>query len=533
MNVHDSERLAGLLEDAGYVPADGGGDARRRRAQHLRGPGERRQQAVRQPRPPAARPSSRTRACRSRSAAASRRRTAARSSSGRRGWTSCSARTTSASLPVLLERARHNDEAQVEILESLEVFPSTLPARRESAYAGWVSISVGCNNTCTFCIVPVAARQGEGPPPRRGARRGRGAGRRGRARGDAARAERELLRRRVRRPAARSASCCAPAAAIDGLERVRFTSPHPQGLHRRRDRRDGRDAERLPPAAHAAAVRAPTACCKAMRRSYRSARYLAIIDKVRAAMPDAAITTDIIVGFPGETEDDFAADPATSCARRGSPARSRSSTRSAPARPAATLPDQLPKAVVQERFERLIARAGGDLLGAEPGAGRRDGRGAGADGRGPQGRATRARLSGRGPRRPAGALRAGRRARSGPATWSRPSITYAAPHHLVADGAAGLAPPDAGGRQLRRGRAAAHRPGSGWACRRSGAPAAERGTGGWMRSHMTDEPGPPTTATWRACGTRSTGSSGTPSAGPPGRWSSAGARWSSRSRCSC
>ena len=58
------------------------------------------------------------------------------------------------SLPVLLERARHNRSAEVEILESLEVFPSTLPTRRESTYAGWVSISVGCNNTCTFCIVP-------------------------------------------------------------------------------------------------------------------------------------------------------------------------------------------------------------------------------------------------------------------------------------------------------------------------------------------------------------------------------------------
>src|ERR1700712_2906123 len=58
------------------------------------------------------------------------------------------------SLPVLLERARHNNEAQVEIVESLEVFPSTLPTRRESPYAAWVSVSVGCNNTCTFCIVP-------------------------------------------------------------------------------------------------------------------------------------------------------------------------------------------------------------------------------------------------------------------------------------------------------------------------------------------------------------------------------------------
>jgi tRNA-2-methylthio-N6-dimethylallyladenosine synthase len=58
------------------------------------------------------------------------------------------------SLPTLLERARHNNEAQVELLEALEIFPSTLPTKRESAYSGWVSISVGCNNSCTFCIVP-------------------------------------------------------------------------------------------------------------------------------------------------------------------------------------------------------------------------------------------------------------------------------------------------------------------------------------------------------------------------------------------
>ena len=58
------------------------------------------------------------------------------------------------SLPALLERSRHNSEAAIEIVESLETFPSNLPVKRDSTYAAWVSISVGCNNTCTFCIVP-------------------------------------------------------------------------------------------------------------------------------------------------------------------------------------------------------------------------------------------------------------------------------------------------------------------------------------------------------------------------------------------
>ena len=61
------------------------------------------------------------------------------------------------SLPALLERARHNGTAQVEIREALEVFPSTLPTRREAPYSGWVSISVDADNTCTFCVVPARA----------------------------------------------------------------------------------------------------------------------------------------------------------------------------------------------------------------------------------------------------------------------------------------------------------------------------------------------------------------------------------------
>src|SRR3712207_2088483 len=93
---------------------------------------------------------------------------------------------------------------------------------------------------------------------------------------------------------------------------------------------------------------------RAMRRSYRSARFLAILDEVRAAIPDAAISTDIIVGFPGETEEDFAAT--LDVVRRARFAQAFTFQYSPrPGTPAAALPDQLPKAVVQERYERLVA----------------------------------------------------------------------------------------------------------------------------------------------------------------------------------
>ena len=142
------------------------------------------------------------------------------------------------SLPALLERARVRGEAQVEFAETLETFPSLLPARRQSAYSAWVSISVGCNNTCTFCIVPSLRGTGAGPPPRRHPGRDRRADRGRRARGHAARPERELLRRRVRRPAGvRQAAAQLRRDRGPGARPLHL--PAPQRLHRRRDRRDG------------------------------------------------------------------------------------------------------------------------------------------------------------------------------------------------------------------------------------------------------------------------------------------------------
>ena len=157
------------------------------------------------------------------------------------------------SLPVLLERARIEQEAQVEILESLEVFPSTLPTKRESAYAAWVSISVGCNNTCTFCIVPSL----------RGKERDRRPGdvlAEIRALVDAGVSEVTLLGQNVNTYGVEFGDRLAfgkllrACGEIDGTRAGAVHVATPGGVHRRRHRRDGRDAQRDAAAAHAAAV---------------------------------------------------------------------------------------------------------------------------------------------------------------------------------------------------------------------------------------------------------------------------------------
>ncbi|HEY5518171.1 MAG TPA: tRNA (N6-isopentenyl adenosine(37)-C2)-methylthiotransferase MiaB [Cellulomonas sp.] len=255
-------------------------------------------------------------------------------------------------LPVLLERARHNEQAAVEIAESLQVFPSTLPTRRESVYAGWVSISVGCNNTCTFCIVPHL----------RGKERDRRPG--------AILAEIEalvaqgaievtLLGQNVNSYGVEFgdrgafAKLLRVAGAVEGLERLRFTSPHPASFT---DDVIAAMAETptVMPQLHMPLQSGSDRILRAMRRSYRSDKFLGILERVRAAMPDAAITTDIIVGFPGETEADFAETlNVVEAARFASAFTFQYSPR--PGTPAADLPEQLPKAVVQERYERLTA----------------------------------------------------------------------------------------------------------------------------------------------------------------------------------
>jgi tRNA-2-methylthio-N6-dimethylallyladenosine synthase len=330
-------------------------------------------------------------------------------------------------LPTLLDRARHNRSAQVEILEALEVFPSTLPTRRESSYSGWVSISVGCNNTCTFCIVP-SLRGKE-----RDRRPGEILAEVGALAADGV-LEVTLLGQNVNSYGVEFGDRLAfgkllrACGRIDGLERLRFTSPHPK---------DFTDD------VIAAMAETPNVChqlhmplqsgsdrvLRAMRRSYRAERYLGILDKVRAAMPDAAITTDVIVGFPGETEQDFQETLAVVRAARFAGAFTFQYSKR-PGTPAAALPDQLPKQVVQERYERLAALVeeitlaeNQRLVGAQVevlasvGEGRKD-------------QAT-GRLSGRARDGRLVHFRAGGEVRPGDIVET--VITRAAPHHLIAD----------------------------------------------------------------------------------------------------
>src|ERR1700754_2230032 len=334
------------------------------------------------------------------------------------------------SLPTLLERARHNAEAEVEILESLETFPSTLPARRESSYAGWVSISVGCNNTCTFCIVP--SLRGKEKDRRPGEIL---------AEVEALVAEGvlevTLLGQNVNSYGVEFGDRLAfgkllrSTGSIEGLERVRFTSPHPKDFTD-----DVIAAMAETPAVchqlHMPLQSGSDRMLKAMRRSYRSARYLGIIDKVRAAIPDAAITTDIIVGFPGETEEDFQQTlEVVRQARFSSAFTFQYSKR--PGTPAASLPDQLPKQVVQERFDRLIAvqeevswAENKKLVGrtvevlVAVGEGRKDERTGRLSGRARDGRLVDFATGDLTPR---------------PGDIVETVVTYAAPHHLNAHGA--------------------------------------------------------------------------------------------------
>ncbi|TDE14025.1 tRNA (N6-isopentenyl adenosine(37)-C2)-methylthiotransferase MiaB [Jiangella asiatica] len=431
MNVHDSERLAGLLEDAGYAKAEGGAPADvvvlntcavRENADNKLYGNLGHLASVKAGRDGMQIAVGGCLAQKDRSEIVRRA-----------PWVDVVFGTHNVgSLPALLDRARIEDEAQVEIIEALETFPSDLPSRRESPYAAWVAISVGCNNTCTFCIVP--------------ALRGR---ERDRRPGDILAEVRALVAEGVIEITLLGQNVNAygvefgdryafgkllrTVGAVDGLERVRFTSPHP------RDFTDDviaamAETPTVMPQLHMPLQSGSDRVLRAMRRSYRQERYLGIVEKVREAMPHAAITTDIIVGFPGETDDDFEQTlHVVREARFASAFTFQYSKR--PGTPAATMDDQVPADVVRKRYQRLAelveqvawdesrAFVGRDVevLVAE-GEGRKDGATHRLSGRAEDNRLVHFSV-------PAGAPS------PRPGDMVTVQVSYAAPHHLVADGA--------------------------------------------------------------------------------------------------
>jgi tRNA-2-methylthio-N6-dimethylallyladenosine synthase len=192
----------------------------------------------------------------------------------------------------------------MEILAESDTFPSALPVRRDVPYAAWVTIQIGCDNNCAFCIVPsVRGREISRPVGEIVAEV--------EALVASGTVEVTLLGQNVnsygrdlthRRPL--FAALLRAVGAVEGIRRVRYTSPHPKDLR---------------PETIAAMAEVPTVCehlhlplqsgsdrvLAAMHRGYTAERYLAKLAAARAAMPDLAVTTDIIVGFPGETDADF------------------------------------------------------------------------------------------------------------------------------------------------------------------------------------------------------------------------------------
>jgi tRNA-2-methylthio-N6-dimethylallyladenosine synthase len=262
-------------------------------------------------------------------------------------------------LPGLLDllRLAETDGLQMDVREVTEVFPSALPARREVAHHAWVSIAVGCDNACTFCIVPLV----RGPQ-------------RSRAIGDVLAEVQGLARRGVVEvtllgqnvntfgrdltvPGGSSrplfADLLRAVNGVEGIRRIRFTSPHPHDFTP--DVIDAMaESDKVCEHIHFPLQSGSDRVLKAMRRSYRSARYLGWLERIRESIPEVAVTTDIIVGFPGEIEEDFGATlDVVERARFDHAYTFQYSPR--PGTRAGTMPDQIPKDVVQERFDRLVA----------------------------------------------------------------------------------------------------------------------------------------------------------------------------------
>src|SRR3954464_4663430 len=233
------------------------------------------------------------------------------------------------------------------------VFAAELPMHRERSFQGWVQVSMGCNSTCSYCIVPAVRGREQSRRPgeivaevtqlaAQGVREVTLLGQNVNSWG------RDLLPE-IRTEFGELLRAC---DAIDGIERIRFTSPHPK------DFREPVIAAMAECAAVCEQVHLPlqsgsSRLLRLMRRTYDADRYLRLVERLRGAVPDLALGTDIIVGFPGETECDFEETlEVVEEVRYDSAFTFVFSPRTGTE--AATLPDQVPEEVKRDRIERLV-----------------------------------------------------------------------------------------------------------------------------------------------------------------------------------
>jgi len=228
-------------------------------------------------------------------------------------------------------------------------FAGRLPKHRERSFQAWVQISMGCNSRCSYCIVPaVRGKEVSRPAAEIVAELESLAG-------DGVR-EVTLLGQNVnsygRDVGSDFAGLLRTADAVDGIERIRFTSPHPKDF-RAPVIEAMAECASVCEHAHLPLQSGSSTILKAMRRTYSRERYLRLVDDLRAAIPDLALTTDLIVGFPGETESDFE-ETVTAVEEIGYDGAFTFVYSPRHGTEAAAMADQVPEDVKRERIERLI-----------------------------------------------------------------------------------------------------------------------------------------------------------------------------------
>ena len=258
-------------------------------------------------------------------------------------------------LPELLARDGRVVETEFPVEDKFSFLPAPSPEKtRSRGVTAFVTVQEGCDKFCTFCVVPYTRGAEVSRPVEKILAEVAKSRRSGRARGDADRAERQRLSRRRFRPAAWTlGQLLRRVAEIPGIARLRYTTSHP------RDVDDDliavhRDLPQLAPQLHLPVQSGSDRILAAMNRRHTRADYLRAIERLRAARPDLALTSDFIVGFPGETEEDFR-DTLRIVDEVGYSGAFSFKYSQRPGTPGATMDDQVAEDVKSERLARLQA----------------------------------------------------------------------------------------------------------------------------------------------------------------------------------